>query len=235
MREPITVVLSEKGWIRALKGHTDDLASLKFKEGDAARFVVKAETTDKLIAFAADGRAFTLGGDKLPGGRGMGEPIRLMIELAENTAIIDLFTLAPGAKRLLASTDGYGFVVAEDELIATKRAGKQVLNVAEGEALVCARIAGDQVAVIGENRKILVFPLAELPEMPRGKGVKLQTYKDGGLADAITFAAADGLAWVDASGRNRVIAEWRDYIGKRAAAGLMAPRGFARSGKFRGD
>ncbi|MBU6371562.1 MAG: DNA topoisomerase IV subunit A [Alphaproteobacteria bacterium] len=235
VREPITVVLSEKGWIRALKGHTEDISSLKFKEGDAAAFVVKAETTDKIIAFAADGRAFTLGADKLPGGRGMGEPIRLMIELDEGAAIIELFALKPGAKRLLASRDGYGFIVSEDELVATKRAGKQVLNVADSEALVCVQVAGDHVATIGENRKILVFPRDELPEMPRGKGVKLQSFKDGGLADAVTFAATDGLTWLDGSGRTRTIPEWRDYLGKRAGAGLVAPRGFARSGRFRGE
>jgi topoisomerase-4 subunit A len=235
VREPITIVLSEKGWIRALKGHTDDVANLKFKEGDGASIVLKAETTDKIIAFAADGRAFTLGADKLPGGRGMGEPVRLMIELGEGTAIIALFALEPGARRLLASADGYGFIAAEDELVATKRAGKQVLNVAESEALVCFQVAGDHVATIGENRKILVFPLDELPEMPRGKGVKLQAFKDGGLADAVTFAASEGLAWIDGSGRTRTITEWRDYVGKRAAAGLPAPRGFARSGKFRGE
>ena len=232
VREPITVVLSQKGWIRALKGHVDDISSLKFKEGDAAELVVKAETTDKIIAFAADGRAFTLAGDKLPGGRSMGEPIRLMVELAEGTPIIALFALKPGAKRLLASVDGYGFVAPEDELLATKRAGKQVLN---GEAVVCAPVEGDHVAAIGDNRKILIFPLSELPEMPRGKGVKLQAFNKGGLADAVTFSAAEGLTWIDGSGRTRTVPEWRDYLAKRAGAGLVAPKGFARSGKFRGE
>jgi topoisomerase-4 subunit A len=235
-REPITVVLSQKGWIRALKGHGADLEALKFKEGDDLGFVAQCETTDKLLVFASDGRAFTLGGDKLPGGRGMGEPIRLMIELAEETDIIAMFPYSEGAKRLLASSEGYGFIVPEAELVAAKRAGKQVLNVGDGgRAVVCADVEGDHVATIGDNRKLLVFPLADLPEMPRGKGVKLQAFKDGGLADAIVFAAEEGLAWVDAAGRKRQVAEWREHLGARASAGRMAPRGFSRNGRFQGE
>ncbi|HVY03260.1 MAG TPA: DNA topoisomerase IV subunit A [Caulobacterales bacterium] len=235
-KEPITVVLSEKGWIRALKGHVDDASTLKFKEGDDAAFVVHAQTTDKILMFASDGRAFTLSGDKLPGGRGQGEPIRLQIDLGEDDQAIALFVHKPGAKRLVASAKGDGFIVGEDELIAAKRSGKQVLNVdSKGRAMVAAPAEGDHVAVIGKNRKLLVFKTEELPEMARGKGVKLQSYKDGGLLDAITFAAAEGLFWIDSAGRQRAVPDWKDWRGKRAQAGLMAPRGFSRSGKFRGD
>jgi topoisomerase-4 subunit A len=234
-REPITIVLSEKGWVRALKGHTDDIASLKYKEGDGPAFVLKAETTDKLTLFASDGRAFTLGADKLPGGRGMGEPIRLMIELSDETEIVTLFVPQEGAKKFVASSDGYGFIVPDTELLAMKKAGKQVLNVGEGKAVVCTPVEGDHCAVIGENRKLLVFPLEELPEMPKGKGVKLQSYHDGGLADGVIFAAAEGLSWIDSAGRNRAVPDWKDYVAKRAQSGRAAPRGFARSGKFHGD
>ncbi|MDX2234903.1 MAG: DNA topoisomerase IV subunit A [Hyphomonadaceae bacterium] len=236
VREPITVVLSEKGWVRALKGHVDDLSGLKYKEGDREAFVLKCETTDKIILMATDGRAFTLGADKLPGGRGMGEPIRLMIELGEDQDLIALFALTPGARMLVASSDGYGFVVAEDEMVATKRAGKQVLTVSGmAFAQVCTEVHGDHVAVVGENRKLLVFPLDELPEMARGKGVKLQSYKDGGLSDAVVFSAEDGLTWTDASGRTRAVLEWRDHLAKRATSGRTAPRGFSRSGRFQGE
>jgi topoisomerase-4 subunit A len=235
-REPITVVLSAKGWIRALKGHVEDLSALKFKEGDDAGFIIRCETTDKLILFATDGRAFTLGADKLPGGRGMGEPLRLMIELSEDQSIIEVFAHEAGARRLVASTDGFGFFVPGDELIATKRAGKQVLNVSAPDvAVVCAPALGDRIATIGENRKLLVFDASELPEMPKGKGVKLQAFKDGGLKDAIAFAASEGLTWTDGAGRVRAVPEWREFEGKRASAGRLAPKGFARNGKFSAD
>jgi topoisomerase-4 subunit A len=232
-REPVTVVLSEKGWIRALKGHVDDLDATKFKEGDHAAFAVHAQTTDKIIFFASDGRAFTLEAHKLPGGRGAGEPIRLMIELEERHAIIAMFAFEEGARRLLAGDEGYGFVVKDEELLSTRKAGKQVLNVGEGRACVAAPAAGDRVAVIGENRKLLVFKADELPEMSRGKGVKLQSYKDGGLSDAVLFFAADGLSWIDSAGRVRAVPEWKDYVAKRATSGRIAPRGFSRSGKFK--
>jgi topoisomerase-4 subunit A len=236
VREPITVVLSEKGWVRAIKGHVDDTESLKFKEGDAAAFAVQCETTDKLLLFASDGRAFTLAADKLPGGRGAGEPLRLMVDLGENDAPTALIIYEEGAKYLVAGAHGYGFVVTADDMLASKRGGKQVLTVDKDErALVLAPAAGDQVAVIGQNRKLLIFPLAELPEMARGRGVKLQSYSKGGLADAVVFAKADGLSWIDSAGRTRVVPDWKDYAGKRAQAGLIAPKGFSRSGKFRGD
>jgi len=227
-REPVTVVLSEKGWIRALKGH-GDLGNLTFKEGDHAQHVVRCETTDKLLAFASDGRAFTLDAHKLPGGRGHGEPIRLSIELGDIDEVVALFVYEEGSKRLVASHEGYGFVVPEAEMLATKRSGKQILN---GRAMQAAKVEGDQVAVIGERKKLLVFPLSEMPEMNRGKGVKLQSYHDRGLADVKVFGKDEGLTWEDSAGRIRAVPEWKDYRGKRGSAGKIAPKGFSRSGRF---
>ncbi len=242
VREPVTVVLSERGWIRALKGHVDDLEGLKFKDGDAAAFAVQCQTTDKILIMASDGRVFTLGADKLPGGRGAGEPIRLMIDLGEEDQPIAMFPYEEGAKRLVAGAKGYGFIVAEDDLIAAKRSGKQVLSVDSKErACVCAPAVGDHVGVIGRDRKLLVFPLAELPEMARGKGVRLQTYKagllshQGGLLDAVVFSEAQGLCWIDTAGRVRQVPDWRDWLGKRAQSGKAAPKGFSKTGKFQGD
>jgi topoisomerase-4 subunit A len=227
-REPVTVILSEKGWIRALKGH-GDLANLQFKEGDHAQHVVRCQTTDKLLLLASDGRAFTLDAHKLPGGRGHGEPIRLSVDMADIDEAVALFVYEDGAKRLVASHEGYGFVVAESDMLATKRSGKQVLN---GRAMQAAKVEGDQVAVIGERKKLLIFPLLELPEMSRGKGVKLQSYHDRGLADVKVFAKDEGLSWEDSAGRVRAVAEWKDYRGKRGGAGKLAPKGFSRSGRF---
>ncbi len=228
-REPITVVLSEKGWIRALKGHVSDLNDIKYKEGDGPQHIVQCETTDKLLLFASDGRAFTLDAHKLPGGRGHGEPIRLSIELGDIDEAVALFVYEEGAKRLVASHEGYGFVVPENEMLATKRSGKQVLN---GRAMQAAKVDGDQVAVIGERKKLLIFPLAELPEMNRGKGVKLQSYHDRGLADVKVFSKDEGLTWLDGASRVRQVPEWKDFRGKRGGAGKLAPKGFSRSGRF---
>jgi topoisomerase-4 subunit A len=228
-REPITVVLSEKGWIRALKGHLSDLTDIKYKEGDGPQHIVQCETTDRLLLFASDGRAFTLDAHKLPGGRGHGEPIRLSIELGDIDEAVALFVYEDGAKRLVASHEGYGFIVPESEMLATKRSGKQVLN---GRAMQAAKVEGDQVAVIGERRKLLIFPLSELPEMSRGKGVKLQSYHDRGLADVKVFSKDEGLTWLDGAGRVRQVPEWKDYRGKRGGAGKVAPKGFSRSGRF---
>jgi topoisomerase IV subunit A len=228
-REPITVVLSEKGWIRALKGHLADLAEIKYKEGDGPQHIVQCETTDKLLLFASDGRAFTLDAHKLPGGRGHGEPIRLSIELGDIDEAVALFVYEEGAKRLVASHEGYGFVVPESEMLATKRSGKQVLN---GRAMQAAKVDGDQVAVIGERKKLLIFPLTELPEMNRGKGVKLQSYHDRGLADVKVFDKDEGLTWLDSASRVRQVPEWKEYRGKRGGAGKVAPKGFSRSGRF---
>ncbi|MFN3390020.1 MAG: DNA gyrase C-terminal beta-propeller domain-containing protein, partial [Allosphingosinicella sp.] len=182
-REPITVICSRMGWIRAMKGHVDLAAEQKFKDGDGPRFAFHAETTDKILLVAENGRFYTLLGANLPGGRGMGEPVRLMVDLPNDTGITDLLVWRPGQKYLVASTAGDGFIVPSEELVAQTRAGKAVLTVREGvKAAVCRPVAGDMVAVVGDNRKMLVFPLSELPEMARGKGVRLQKYKDGGLS-----------------------------------------------------
>ena len=230
VREPITVILSERGWIRAAKGRVEDPSELKFKEGDKLAFLVPAETIDKLIIFASDGRFFTLACDKLPSARGHGEPLRLMLDLDDKVGLVDVFAHKPGRKRILASKAGYGFIMPEDEAVSFRRAGKQVLN---GEALVCLEATGDHLAVIGDNGKILIFKLDELPQMPRGKGVKLQSYREGGLRDALAFGEAEGAAWIDPAGRTRVWPEWREWLGRRAASGKVAPRGFPASKRFR--
>jgi topoisomerase IV subunit A len=232
-KEPVTIVLSEKGWIRAIKGHQTEPDSLVFKEGDRLRSFVKAQTTDTLLLFATNGRFYSLGADKLPGGRGHGEPFRLMIDIEEAVDAVDLFVHEPGRKLLVASTSGHGFIVAEDEVLAQTRKGRQVLNVTAGaEAAVCAPVDGDSVAVIGDNRKLLLLPLKELPEMPRGKGVRLQRYKDGGLADAKVFSKKEGLTYLDSAGRSFAVTELRDWWGQRAQAGRLPPKGFPKSGKF---
>ncbi|GAA0636264.1 DNA topoisomerase IV subunit A [Brevundimonas lenta] len=226
-REAITVILSERGWIRAAKGKVEDPSELKFKEGDSLAFLVPAYTTDKLLVAASDGRIFTIGADKLASGRGHGEPLRLMIELDEKADIINILAHQPGGKLLIASKAGYGFVAPEDDLLAQKRGGKQVLN---GDLLAALRVTGDHVATIGENIKALIFPIAELPEMGRGKGVKLQNFKQGGLADVSVFNAEQGPEWADGGGRRRNWPDWKDWLGKRAQAGRQGPRGLR---KFR--
>ncbi len=234
-KEPVTIVLSEKGWIRAMKGHVDDTSRLEFKQGDALKRAVHASTTDKLLAFATNGRVFTLEASQLPGGRGHGEPVRLMIDLEENHDVAELFTYEPGRKLLVASTGGYGFIVPEDEVVASTRKGRQVLNVSElDEATVCIPVDGDQVAIIGENRKLLVFALDQINEMARGKGMILQRFKGGGLSDVRVFKKADGLTWLDSAGRTFTLTwrELRDWLGVRAQAGRLAPKGFPRSNKF---
>jgi len=234
-REPITVICSEKGWIRALKGHLDDVSEVKFKEGDGPRFALKAQTTDRLILFATDGRFFTLSADKLPGGRGHGEPLRLMVDLGEADDVVELFVHDPERKLLVASQKGDGFIVPEKDVIASKRSGRQVLNVtAPNEAAVCRPVKGDHVAVLGDNRKLLVFPLSEVNEMGRGKGVRLQRYTKGGLADVKTITLADGLVTYDRSGRARTFADLADWTGARANAGLAVPRGFPSGSGFGG-
>ncbi|MGE0023296.1 MAG: DNA topoisomerase IV subunit A [Hyphomicrobium sp.] len=234
-KEPVTVILSDKGWIRALRGHQDDLSKLDFKQGDSLKRAVKAQTTDKLVLLATNGKFFTLEASQLPGGRGHGEPVRLMVDLEENQDFAELFVYEPGRKLLVASTGGYGFVVSEDEVIASTRKGKQILNVAaDEEARVCVPADGDHVATIGENRKMLVFPLDEVNEMTRGKGTILQRMKDGALADVCVFYKKDGLSWLDAASRSFTL-EWselRDWVGSRSQAGRLAPKGFPRSNKF---
>ncbi|MGE0850833.1 MAG: DNA topoisomerase IV subunit A [Hyphomicrobiaceae bacterium] len=234
-KEPITVILSDKGWIRSMKGHLDDVSKLEFKQGDGLKRAVKAQTTDKLLLLASNGKVFTLAADQLPGGRGHGEPLRLMVDLEENHAFVEIFVHEPGRKLLVAASSGHGFVVPEDEVVAMTRKGKQVMNVDEpAEASVCVPAEGDMVATIGENRKVLIFRLDEVPEMVRGKGVRLQRFKDGGLSDVRVFRKADGLTWLDPAGRNFTVSmgELSDWVGERAQAGRLAPRGFPKSNKF---
>jgi len=234
-REPVTVVCSKMGWIRAMSGHVALDKPLKYKDGDEGRFVFHAQTTDKLIVFGSNGRFYTLLADNLPGGRGMGEPLRLMVDLPNDIEIVDFFIHDPSVKRLVASTAGDGFVVPETDIVAQTRSGRQVLNVKDDvKALLSCPVLGDHVACVGENRKVLVFAVDELPEMGRGKGVRLQKYKDGGLSDATTFVLEEGLSWKDPAGRNRVVeaVELAEWTGKRAGAGRMAPRGFPRDNCF---
>ncbi len=228
-REPLTVILSRMGWIRAMKGHQPLDAELKFKDGDGPGLALHAETTDKLMVFASNGRFYTLPANNLPGGRGMGEPLRLMIDLPNEAEVIAVFPWREGEKYLLASKAGDGFVVAAGDILAQTKSGKQVLN---GDALLCRAVSGDHVAVVGENRKLLVFPLTELPEMSRGKGVRLQKFKDGGLSDAICLTLADGLSWPMGGGKTRTEPDLSEWLGKRASAGRMAPRGFPRDNRF---
>ena len=232
-REPITVVCSKMGWIRAMTGHIDLTRELKFKDGDGPSYIFHAETTDRLLVFGSNGRFYTVSTSNLPGGRGMGEPLRLMVDLPNEAEIVALFIHRAGEKLLVASSAGDGFVVAEDEVIAQTRSGKQVLNVkGDARAQVCRSIDGDHVATIGQNRKMLVFPLTDLPEMGRGKGVRLQKYKDGGLSDVCTFTLDNGLTWLDPAGRTRTVTELDEWMGARAAAGRMAPRGFPQNNTF---
>lgn len=232
-REPITVICSKMGWIRAMKGHQPLETEVKFKDGDEGRFFFHAETTDRILLVAANGRFFTLLGANLPGGRGMGEPVRLMVDLPNEAEIVDLLIYRAGEKFLVASSDGDGFVVPAEETLAQTRAGKVVMNLRDGaRTMVCRAVAGDHVAVVGDNRKLLVFPLADLPEMARGKGVRLQKYKDGGLTDATTFTLSQGLSWKDPAGRTRTETELGEWKAARASAGRMAPRGFPRDNRF---
>ena len=236
-REPITVVVSKKGWIRSLKGHTQDVASLSFKGDDALMTSFLAETTSKILVLSSDGKAFTLEGAKLPSGRGLGEPIRLQAEIEEGADILAIFVHRPGAKRLLVASDGRGFIAPEDDLLSQTRKGRAALNVeAPARLAVAVPAEGDQVAIIGENRKLLVFPLDQAPEMSRGKGVRLQRYKDGGVSDARVFALKEGMGWRDSGGRNFTVsgAELKEWRGARAEAGRLPPKGFPKSNKFDG-
>jgi topoisomerase-4 subunit A len=234
-REPVTVVVSEKGWVRALKGHMADLSSLQFKGDDALKVAFFAETTSKVLVLATNGKVFTLDASKMPGGRGFGEPLRLMADIDEGEDVVSVLPFVPGRKMLIASSDGRGFVVGDDEMISSTRKGRAVLNVDKGSrAQVLVPVEGDHVAVVGDNRKLLVFPLAQAPEMARGKGVRLQKYKDGGIADAKTFVIAEGLTWKDSAGRTFTVTkpELNDWIGNRAEAGRLPPRGFPKNNRF---
>ena len=231
--EPITVVCSEMGWIRAMTGHIDLDRELKFKDGDNPNFIFHAETTDRLVVVGSNGRFYTLPASVLPGGRGMGEPLRLMVDLPNENQIHTILIHKAGRKLLVTSSAGDGFIVSEDDVIAQTRTGKQVLNLRDNvQLIVCKPVLGDAVAVVGENRKMLVFDLDELPEMVRGKGVRLQKYRDGGLSDAETFDRTRGLSWLDPAGRTRTEVELDEWSGKRAGIGRMAPRGFPRDNRF---
>ncbi len=230
-KEPITVICSQKLWLRSMKGHQEESDSVKYREGDRGRFWIRAETTDQLMMLATDGRFFTLDCAKLPGGRGQGEAIRSFIDLPPEADIVAMFVHKPGRKLLLASLSGHGFVTNEDEAVAMTRSGKRVMNVPAGaEAVACAFVDGDTVAVLGENRKLLIFPLSEVPELARGRGVILQRYKDGNLTDARTFTWKEGLK--DANGRTFTPSELADYRGARAQAGRIVPRGFSKANKL---
>jgi len=231
-REPVTVLCSAKGWIRAVKGHNVPLADMKYKEGDEERFVVPAATTDKLMIFATNGRFYTVSVDKLPGGRGHGEPLRLMIDLDNEHDVAALLPYSAGSKLLIAASDGRGFVVPADEALSQTRNGKVVMTPADGAtARVCVPAEGDSVAVVGTNRKLLIFPLAEVPEMARGRGVILQRYHDAELSDAKVFAKADGLTWKQGESRTRTETDLRSWIGERATSGRVV-QGFPKNNKF---
>jgi topoisomerase-4 subunit A len=234
-REPITVVVSEKGWIRALKGTVTDLAGIAFKADDQLKFVFAAETTSKCLVLATNGRFYTLDAAKLPGGRGHGEPIRLFIDLEQEDDVVAVFRYQGGRKFLVASQQGVGFVVPEDECLGNTRKGKQVLNVkAPDRARAVTPVDGELVASIGENRKMVIFPIEQVPDMTRGRGVRLQRFKDGGLSDIKTFKGQAGLTWVDSAGRSFTFAlkELADWRGNRSDAGRLAPKGFPRNNKF---
>ena len=232
-KEPVTVILSAKGWIRAMKGHGVERADVKYKEGDEENFVVPAYRTDKFLVFSGTGRFYTLPVDRLPGGRGFGEPLSLMVDLEAGTSIIEAKVYEADNKLLVASTEGRGFVVEEKAVMAQTRSGKKSLNVSDSyKAKFCIKIEGDSVAVVGQNRKLLIFAVEELPEMARGKGVMLQKYKDGGLSDVKTFTLEKGLSWRWGQDKNRTETDLIAWQGKRASAGRMAPNGFPKNNKF---
>jgi topoisomerase-4 subunit A len=235
-REPVTIVVSDKGWIRALKGHVADLGNLQFKTDDHLAHSFFAETTDKILVLASDGRVFTLDASKLPGGRGQGEPLRLMADIGEGEEIVAVFPYVAGEKRLVVANDGRGFIAPCDEMVGGTRKGKILLNTDPGmKAVVIVPADGDHIAVMGQNRKLLIFPAEQVPEMTRGKGVKLQKYRDGGISDAQVFRLADGLSWLDSAGRtfNVPKRELRDWIGMRSDAGRLPPKGFPKNNKFK--
>ncbi|MDK3072117.1 DNA topoisomerase IV subunit A [Sedimentitalea sp. JM2-8] len=243
-REPITVVCSQMGWIRAMTGHIDLARELKFRDGDGPRFIFHAETTDRLLVFGSNGRFYTLSAANLPGGRGMGEPLRLMVDLPNEAEIVDLFIHDPDRRLLVASSAGNGFVVPEADVVAQTRNGKQVLNVGDAaQAQICRPLTGDHVAIVSQNGKFLVFPASELPEMGRGKGVRLQKYNmargkqgslelDGGLSDLTTFNWSDGLSWEMGGGKTRHEPDMTEWLGKRAGVGKRPPYGFPRNNRF---
>ncbi len=236
VREPITVVVSEKGWIRALRGHVTDMSGVTFKTDDGLKFSFPTETTAKVLIFASNGKFYTIEASKLPGGRGHGEPVRLFIDMDQDDDVVAAMPYQGGRKFLVASYGGNGFIVPEDEVLGTTRKGKQVLNLkAPDKAVAMCTVEGDTVAAIGANRKMVIFGLDQVPEMTRGRGVRLQKYKEKGLSDVTTFAAADGMSWLDGAGRTQTLSmkELKDWRGNRADAGRIA-QGLPKNNKFRG-
>ena len=236
-REPITVVVSQKGWIRALKGHVQDVSGLTFKADDSLNLAFPTETTAKLVVATTNGKAYTLDASKLPGGRGAGEPIRLMVDIDEGADVLDVFAHRPGARRLVAASDARGFLVGEDQLLSSTRKGRQVANLDKGASVLCfAPAEGDTVAIIGQNRKLLLFPISQVAEMARGRGVRLQRYRDGSVSDVKVFNLAEGFSFVTNGGKVWSLKgeELRDWVGNRAEAGRLPPRGFSASNKFSG-
>ena len=232
-KEPISVILSRKGWIRAQKGHGAISSELKYKDGDEGKFAFDAYTTDKILILSARGRFYTLAADKLPGGRGLGEPLSLTIDLNPRDDIVFAAAFRPEGRLLLASSSGYGFLAEEASLIAATKTGKQVVTLKEYEKVaVCRPVDGDHVGVVGQNHKLLIYPLEEMPTLGRGKGVKLQAYREGELSDVKTFKLEDGLTWKWGESRTRTETDLRLWIGKRASAGRLAPQGFPKDDKF---
>jgi topoisomerase-4 subunit A len=235
VREPITVVVSEKGWVRALRGHVTDLSGVTFKNDDAMRFAFPTETTAKILIFGSNGRFYTLDASKLPGGRGHGEPLRMFIDLEQDADVVAAMAYDGSRKFLVASYQGNGFIVPESEVLGTTRKGKQVLNLkAPDRAAAMTVVTGEQVATVGENRKLLVFPIDQVPEMTKGRGVRLQRYLDKGLSDIATFEVEKGLSWIDTAGRSFTMSlkDLKDWRGDRAAAGRIRPDRFLTNNKF---
>jgi topoisomerase-4 subunit A len=229
------VIVSEKGWIRTMRGHGVDLSGIQFKGDDRLKAAIATQTTSKIIVVASNGRFFTLDASKLPGGRGFGDPIRLVVDLEEGADFIAAFPYRAGAKVLVVASDGRGFIAPVDEAVANTRKGKGVLTLdPPAKAIVCAEAEGSHVAIVGHNRKLLIFPVNQVPEMARGKGVRLQRYREGGVSDAKVFLLKEGLTWKDTSGRTWTVAkeDLRDWIGTRAEAGRLPPKGFPRSNRF---
>jgi topoisomerase-4 subunit A len=234
-REPITVVVSQKGWIRALKGHVPDLSTVQWKGDDALKTSFFTETTAKILVVASNGKIFTIEASKLPGGRGFGDPIRLLVDMEEGADVVAAFPYRAGAKLLLVGSDGRGFVAPADDVVANTKKGRNVLTLdAPSKLVVAAEAEGDHVAIVGENRKLLVFPVKQLPEMGRGKGVRLQRYRDGGVSDAKVFKLKDGLTWIDSSGRTWTVGngDLKDWVANRAEAGRLPPKGFPKNNRF---
>lgn len=231
-KEPITILCSKMGWIRAVKGHLTDVSDMKHKEGDEEKFALHAQTTDKLLLFASNGRFYTLPGDKIPRGKGFGEPVRLMIDMEGDVDIVDISVFAPELKLLIAASNGKGFVVEAADVEAQTKNGKQILNVMDkARAVICAPVEGDHVAVIGENRKLLIFPITQIPVMKKGQGVTLQKYKEGELADLKCFTLKEGLSWA-LGGKTRTETDLKAWLGNRADAGRLPPTGFPRTNRF---